>query len=61
MKQKVCKKCSLIYDGERCPSCGSSEYSEEAKGRMIIFDAEKSEIAQKVNIKKNGTYSIRSG
>jgi len=61
MKQKVCKKCNLIYEGEKCPSCGSTEYSEEAKGRIIILDSENSEIAKKLNINKKGTYSIKSG
>ncbi len=59
-KEKVCKQCNLIYEGDRCPGCGSQEYSEEVKGRVIILDEEKSEIAKKVGIKKKGTYAIKS-
>lgn len=60
-KQKICKKCNLIYEGEKCPECGSTEYSEEAKGRIIILDPENSEIAKNLKISKKGTYSIKHG
>ena len=59
-QQKACKICSLIYEGDKCPNCGSQEYSEEIKGKLVIFDPEKSEIAKNVKITKKGTYLIRS-
>ena len=58
MTKKVCKNCNLIYEGERCPNCGSQEYSEEIKGRVIVLDPEKSEIGQKLKINKAGEYAI---
>jgi len=60
MTQKVCKQCNRIYEGNKCLSCGSQEYSEEIKGRVIVLDAENSEIAKKANITKNGEYAIKS-
>ena len=59
-KEKVCKNCNLIYEGDRCPGCGSQEYSEEAKGRIIVLDPENSEIAKKLKIEKKGAYAIKS-
>lgn len=60
MIQKVCKKCNRIYEGEKCPNCGSQEYGEEVKGRVIILDPENSEIAKKIKIIKAGSYAIKS-
>lgn len=58
--RKVCKHCNRIYEGEKCPDCGSQEYGEEIKGKVIIIDAENSEIAKKLNLKKKGEYAIKS-
>ncbi len=58
--EKVCKKCNRIYEGERCPGCGSQEYTEEIKGRVMILNPEKSEIAKKLKIDKKGSYAIKS-
>lgn len=60
MTQKVCKQCNRIYEGEKCPSCGSQEYGEEIKGRVIILDEQNSEIAKKLKIEKKGEYAIKS-
>jgi len=58
--EKACKNCNMIYEGDRCPGCGSQEYTEDIKGRMIIIDPENSEIAKQLKIAKKGTYVIAS-
>jgi len=58
--EKACKNCKFIYVGEKCPNCSSQEYSEEIKGRVIILDTEKSEIAKNLKINKPGSYAIKS-
>lgn len=58
-KEKVCKNCKLIYEGESCPSCGKKEVSDSFKGKVEIINSEKSEIAKKLKINKNGFYAIR--
>ena len=58
-KVKVCKKCKTIYEGDKCPNCGNQEYTESFKGKVIILDPEKSEIAQHLNIKNKGSYAIK--
>ncbi len=58
--EKACKQCNMIYEGDKCPGCGNQEYSEEIKGRLVIFDAENSEIAKNAKIGKKGKYSIKS-
>jgi len=59
-KQKACKICNTIYEGEKCPKCDSKEFTESFKGRVIVKDPEKSEIAKKLNIKEKGEYAIKT-
>ncbi len=58
-KQKACKICKTIYEGEKCPKCGSKESTDTFKGRIIVINPEKSEIAQKLNIKEKGNFAIK--
>ena len=60
-KEKACKICKTIFiDGEKCPNCGSKEYVESFKGRIVILNPEKSEIAQKINLKEKGNFAIKT-
>ena len=61
MKQKACKLCNAIYEGEKCPKCNAKESTDSFKGRVIIFDPEKSEIAQKMGVTTPGKYALRLG
>ena len=60
VKQKACKICNTIYEGVKCPKCDSKESSESIKGRIVILNPEKSEIAQKLNIKSKGNFAIKT-
>lgn len=60
-KAKACKVCKKIYEtGEKCVRCGSKEHTESFKGRVYVFNPEKSEIAQKLNIKDKGNFAIKT-
>jgi len=58
-KEKACKNCKLIYEGESCPSCGKKEFSDSFKGKVEIIDPEKSEMAQRLKVNKKGVYAIK--
>jgi DNA-directed RNA polymerase subunit E" len=58
-KSKACKICKKIYEGERCPSCGSKEFSDSFKGRIVAIHPEKSEITPKLGIKEKGNFAIK--
>ncbi len=58
-KQKVCRTCKAVYEGDKCPKCDSSNYSDSYKGRIIVLNPEKSEIAKEIKITKEGTYAIK--
>ncbi len=61
-KTKACKLCSTILEegGDKCPNCGSKELTENFKGRAVILDPEKSEIANKLNLKEKGNFAIKA-
>jgi DNA-directed RNA polymerase subunit E" len=59
MKQKACKICKQIYDEDKCPNCESKEAIEGFKGRIVVINPEKSEIAKKLNIHKKGNFAIK--
>ena len=57
--KKICKKCKLFVEGTNCPVCKSNQFTDSFKGKLIITDAEKSEIAEKLDIKAKGEYAIK--
>ncbi len=59
MAKKVCKKCKLFVSGNECPICHGKDFAENWKGKIIILDAERSEIAKKLGIKSKGEYAIK--
>ncbi len=59
VKQKACKICKKIYEGSVCPLCSSKESTDSFKGRIVVSNPEKSEIAKKINIKEKGNFAIK--
>lgn len=60
-KVKACKICNLIVEeGDKCPRCGSKELTEGPKGRVVVLNPEKSEVAQKLTLKEKGNYAIKT-
>lgn len=59
MKRKVCKKCRIFVEKDVCPICKESNFTESWKGRLFILNPEKSEVAQKINIKNVGEYALK--
>ena len=59
-KQKACKICNKIYDEDKCPDCDSKESTTTIKGRIVVLNQEKSEIAEKLNIKGKGNFAIKT-
>ncbi len=59
VKQKACKICKKIYEGVKCPKCDSKESTETFKGRIVVSNPKKSEIAKKINIKEKGNFAIK--
>lgn len=58
-KAKACKNCKTIYDGVKCPKCGSTEFVGNFKGKVVVLNAENSEIARELGIKEKGVFAMR--
>jgi RNA polymerase subunit RPABC4/transcription elongation factor Spt4 len=58
-KEKACLNCKVIFSEERCPICNETAFSDSWKGRIYIFNAEKSEVAKNMKINKNGLFTIK--
>ncbi|MAG45701.1 MAG: DNA-directed RNA polymerase subunit E'' [Nanoarchaeota archaeon] len=59
MKKKYCKNCKILVTGTNCKVCDGTDFSDNFQGRMFITDANKSEIAKKLEIKQPGEYAIK--
>jgi len=58
--EKSCRGCRFVSTGaETCPSCGSSDLTDQWSGFVIILDAEKSDLAKIIEAKMPGKYAIR--
>lgn len=58
-KEKACLNCRMIYEGEKCPNCGETAFTEAFKGKVFIFNAESSEISKNMKIDKKGQFAIK--
>ena len=59
-KKKACKSCRILVSGSECPLCKSSDLTTTWKGKMVVIDANKSEIAKKVGVNVKGEYAIKT-
>jgi DNA-directed RNA polymerase subunit E" len=58
-KEKACKNCKRIYEGEVCPNCEKKDTSDTFKGKVEIVNSEKSEVAKELKITKPGLYAVK--
>ncbi len=58
---KACRVCHMILDDDvsTCPNCKVQDLSSEYTGEVFIINAEKSDIAKRVNISTPGRYALR--
>ena len=60
MVKKVCRQCKIMVDKDVCPLCHNADFVDNWKGRIFILNHEKSMIAEKVGIKHDGEYAIKT-
>ncbi|MEM0153059.1 MAG: transcription elongation factor subunit Spt4 [Ignisphaera sp.] len=60
---KACIRCKALLqpDVQKCPVCGSAEFTNEWSGMVIIVDPEKSDVAKLLGIKTPGRYALKVG
>lgn len=59
MKKKVCRSCKVFVSGDKCQLCGKSNFATSFNGIIHFIDAQKSEIAKKMDVTANGEYAIK--
>jgi len=59
MARKVCKNCKMFVTGDVCPACKRNQFTTTWRGRIVILDPEKSEIAKKIGATMPGEYAIK--
>ncbi len=59
MKKKACKHCKIFVEGDECPICKGTTFSQSWQGRIFFVDTQKSMIAQKLNAPQKGEYAIK--
>jgi DNA-directed RNA polymerase subunit E" len=57
--QKACRNCRLLYEGDACPACQSTEHSRQFEGAVYIVDAERSEVGKRIGAKVPGKYALK--
>jgi RNA polymerase subunit RPABC4/transcription elongation factor Spt4 len=56
---KVCKKCKIFVEKDKCPICNDNKFSTYWQGRISVIDPKKSKVASFANISSKGEYSIK--
>lgn len=56
---KICKKCMVFVEGEKCELCQGTDFAKSFKGRIIMLKPEQSEVAKKMGITKKGIFAIK--
>jgi DNA-directed RNA polymerase subunit E" len=59
MVKQACKVCRKLVTGDKCPAHPDSKLIGNWKGRIIVLDANGSELAKALNINENGEYALR--
>ncbi len=59
MKEMACRKCRTLTNEKVCPNCGSSDFSNEWSGLVIVINPERSQVAKTLTISKPGRYALK--
>ena len=57
-KEKVCKHCKRFVIEDKCPACGTKDFTKTWKGVIVIKDPNGSQIAQTLEITAPGKYAL---
>ncbi|KON31132.1 DNA-directed RNA polymerase subunit E'' [miscellaneous Crenarchaeota group-15 archaeon DG-45] len=59
MSPRACRNCKTITDENICPNCRGADLGDDYSGLLIIIDHAGSQLAKKMDIKKEGRYALR--
>jgi len=56
---RACRNCKIIIDDKACPICRGTDLSDDFSGLLVVLDPEGSQLAAKMEIKKEGRYALK--
>lgn len=56
---RACRVCKIITEENACPICRGTDLSDDYSGILIVLDPEGSQLADKMEIKREGRYALR--
>jgi DNA-directed RNA polymerase subunit E" len=56
---RACRRCKVITEETSCPICRGTDLSDDYSGLLVILDPAGSQLAQKMEIKKEGRYALK--
>lgn len=59
-KEKACLNCKMIFEGDKCPLCNETTFTESYKGKIYVFNSAESVIAKNMKITGNGLFAIKT-
>ena len=57
--KKVCRQCRIFIEEGNCPICNNADFATTWQGRISVIDADKSTIAKKAGVSREGDYAIK--
>ncbi|HIG98496.1 TPA: DNA-directed RNA polymerase subunit E'' [Candidatus Woesearchaeota archaeon] len=57
--KRVCRQCRTMIEEGNCPICHNSDFATTWQGRITVVEPDKSFLAKKSGISKEGDYAIR--
>jgi RNA polymerase subunit RPABC4/transcription elongation factor Spt4 len=58
-KRQACRSCKIFTDEDTCPICKRKSFATVVQGRIQFLNVEKSTIAKKMGVEKEGEYAIK--
>lgn len=60
MADRACTNCKkIVEEGTHCPICKNNDLTTAWKGMLVVYDAERSDLADEVGVNTPGKYAIR--
>ncbi len=61
IQYKACRRCRFLVelDADKCPNCGSEEFTKLWRGYILVIDPSRSLVAKKIDAKIPGAYAIK--
>jgi DNA-directed RNA polymerase subunit E" len=56
---RACRNCKIIIEENVCPICRGTDLSDDYSGLLVVLEPEGSQMAQEMEIKKEGRYALK--